>query len=91
MLESRRITGDALEALRKMLCDTEEKTVPYGVQMKFQKFFAGANAVIFDRESLFTVAKKQGLEDYELDFNVRENIQLLGYFGAALQKLDDEK
>jgi hypothetical protein len=74
-----------------MLCEAEEKTVPYGVQMKFQKFFAGANTVIFDRESLYTIAKKTGLDDYELDFNVRENIQLLGFFGAALQRLDDEK
>lgn len=90
MLDSRRITGDALEALKKMLCDSEEKKVPYGVQMKFRKFLAGANTVIFDRESLFAVAKKQEADDYELDFNVRENIQLFGFFGAALQKLDDE-
>jgi hypothetical protein len=89
MLDSRKIEGDVLKRFRSLLVGVEEKVVPYGVQMKFQKFFDGAEIVIFDRESLYAVSKKGMAEDYELDFNVRENIQLLGYFGAALQKLDD--
>ncbi len=89
MIESRTMTGETLEKFRKLLC--EEGGLPYGIGRKFENFFNGASKVVFDRESLLAVAIKGSEEEYELDFNVRYNIPLLGYFGAALQKLDDMK
>jgi hypothetical protein len=92
MLESRTISGEMLDKLKSILCPEiiNEKLIPYGVSEKFRKFLDGADKVIFDRESLYAVARKPEAEDYELDFNVRGYIQLLGYFAAGLQRLDDE-
>lgn len=88
MLSSKVLRGKELAHFRDILLN---ENLPFGVERKFSRFLDGAVCLRFNRESMYAVAEKKGIDDYELDFVSRENTQLLMFFAAALQQLEDER